>query len=491
MTTAAKGRFMTEAAGGVPVAGALETVLAMCAAGRSGTVVIEGAAGCGKSRLLDAVAAQAGAAGALVLRAAATEEGLLTPLGVLRQTVGSAPAFALARIGAEHRALREEAVREFCAQLCALAVEGPVVLCVDDVQYADPQSLRYLAHIARYARPAAVLLVVTLCAQTRERLSVAVAELTRRPQVRRIALGLLSPREVAEVVGGRSARSVDELCRLSGGNPLLLRALVEEEQAGGSVVFAGDGPFAGAVAACLARSGPAAVASARAVAVLGAGASEAVLARMLGTGMPGPGLAALRACGLLNGLRFGHPAVRDVVLALTAPRTRAGLHRRAALALREAQAPATAVAGHFLAPVAEGVRRPVRPGDLEVLRDVAEELLAQRRPEEAGRILGLAHDVCPDAVTRAAVELRLAEISLWPASAAAVVEREPLTAPEQRVAALAARGLTNREIAAGLVLSVSTVQQRLTRIYRKLRIQGRAELPAALVQGARADAVVG
>ncbi|MFF9458019.1 helix-turn-helix domain-containing protein [Streptomyces flaveolus] len=56
---------------------------------------------------------------------------------------------------------------------------------------------------------------------------------------------------------------------------------------------------------------------------------------------------------------------------------------------------------------------------------------------------------------------------------------------------LAARGLTNREIAAGLLLSVSTVQQRLTRIYRKLRIQGRAELPAALVQGARADAVVG
>jgi DNA-binding CsgD family transcriptional regulator len=487
---------MTEAAGGVSVAGALETVLAMCAAGRSGTVVIEGAAGCGKSRLLDAVAAQAGAAGALVLRAAATEEGLLTPLGVLRQAVAGAPAFALARIGAEHRALREEAVREFCAQLCALAVEGPVVLCVDDVQYADPQSLRYLDHIARYARPAAVLLVVTLCPQTRERHPVAVAELTRRPQVRRIALGLLSPREVAEAVEGRSARSVEELCRLSGGNPLLLRALLEEEEqaggASGAVVFAGDGPFAGAVAACLARCGPAAVASARAVAVLGAGAGEAVLARMLGTGMPGPGLAALRACGLLTGLRFGHPAVRDVVLALTAPRTRAGLHRRAALALREAQAPAAAVAGHFLAPVAEGIRRPVRPGDLEVLRDVAEELLAQRRPEEAGRILGLAHDVCPDAVARAAVELRLAEIELWPGSAAAVVvEREPLTAPEQRVAALAARGLTNREIAAGLLLSVSTVQQRLTRIYRKLRIQGRAELAAALVQGARADAVVG
>ncbi|MEU0846850.1 helix-turn-helix transcriptional regulator [Streptomyces flaveolus] len=148
-------------------------------------------------------------------------------------------------------------------------------------------------------------------------------------------------------------------------------------------------------------------------------------------------------------------------------------------------------AGHFLAPIAEGVRRPVRPGDPEVLRDVAEELLAQRRPEEAGRILQLAHDVCPDAVTRAAVKLRRAEIALWPGSAAKVVEREPLTTPEQRVAAPAARGLTNRETAAGLLLSVTTVQQRLTRIYRKLRIRGRAELPAALVQGARADAVVG
>ncbi len=58
-------------------------------------------------------------------------------------------------------------------------------------------------------------------------------------------------------------------------------------------------------------------------------------------------------------------------------------------------------------------------------------------------------------------------------------------------AAGGACGLTNREIAAGLLLPVSTLQQRLTRIYRKLRIQGRAELPAALVQGARADAAVG
>ncbi|MGV9290759.1 AAA family ATPase [Streptomyces sp. NPDC003719] len=482
---------MTEAAGGVSGAGALETVLAMCAAGRSGTVVVEGAAGCGKSRLLGAVAERAGAAGALVLRAAATEEGLRTPLGVLRQAVGSAPASALGRIGPEHRALREEAVREFCARLCALAVEGPVVLCVDDVQYADPQSLRYLDHLARHARPAAVLLVVTVAAHAQERHAAAVAELTGRAGVRRIALGLLSPREVADAVGGRSARAAQESYRISGGNPALLRALLQEDGADGTVGFAPDGPFAGAVAACLDRCGPAAVASARAVAVLGAGAAEPVLARMLGTGIPGAGVAALRACGVLHGLRFGHPAVRDVVLALAAPRTRAGLHRRAALALREAQAPAAVVAGHFLAPVAQGVRRPVRPGDLEVLRDVAEELLAQRLPEEAGRILGLAHDVCPDAVTRAAVELRTAEISLWPGSPAAVVEREPLTAPEQRVAALAARGLTNRQIAAGLLLSVSTVQQRLTRIYRKLRIRGREELPEALVQGARADAVAG
>lgn len=483
---------MAETAGTTTAAGALEQILAACSVGRSRVVLVEGAVGCGKSHLLQAVAEQAAASGALVLTAAATEEGRHTPLGVLRQLSSGRPAFALPR--------REDTGAEFCARLCALAVDAPVLLCVDDLHHADPESLRYLRHLAQHVFPSPVLLIATVSAQAEEHGQAFDTAWTGRPHVRQITLGLLSLQETAQAVAGRSERSVSELYRLSGGNPLLLRALTEEEQRADATAdtarvaaCAPEGPFATALATCLARSGPAAVASARAVAILGDRATAPVLARLLGAGAGTgvPGLAALRSCGLLDGLRFRHPAVRDVVLARTPPRIRASLHRRAALALREAGVMASVVAGHFLAPFADGVRRPARPGDLEVLRDLAEELLAQRRPDEAERILELAHGVCPDTATRTAVELRLTEISVWPDAAARVVEREPLNGLEQRVAALAARGLSNRQIAVNLLLSVSTVEQRLTRIYRKLRIQGRAELAAALVEGARAAAVIG
>jgi DNA-binding CsgD family transcriptional regulator len=55
-----------------------------------------------------------------------------------------------------------------------------------------------------------------------------------------------------------------------------------------------------------------------------------------------------------------------------------------------------------------------------------------------------------------------------------------LSAAEQRVAALVALGHTNREIGRQLVITVSTVEQHLTRIYRKLGAAGRVELAALL-----------
>ncbi|WP_173155810.1 LuxR C-terminal-related transcriptional regulator [Phytohabitans suffuscus] len=53
-----------------------------------------------------------------------------------------------------------------------------------------------------------------------------------------------------------------------------------------------------------------------------------------------------------------------------------------------------------------------------------------------------------------------------------------LTAAEQRVAVLAVKGLTNTQIAGDLFLTVSTVEQHLTHIYRKLKVRGRAQLVA-------------
>jgi DNA-binding NarL/FixJ family response regulator len=56
----------------------------------------------------------------------------------------------------------------------------------------------------------------------------------------------------------------------------------------------------------------------------------------------------------------------------------------------------------------------------------------------------------------------------------------PLTNREREVATLAAAGLTSRAIAERLFLSARTVDNHLARIYAKLGVSNRAELPAAL-----------
>jgi DNA-binding CsgD family transcriptional regulator len=82
--------------------------------------------------------------------------------------------------------------------------------------------------------------------------------------------------------------------------------------------------------------------------------------------------------------------------------------------------------------------------------------------------------------------------SLWAERAAGElarigVRRAPseLTTGEQRVAELAARGLSNPEIAAQLFMSRRTVEANLARAYRKLGIGSRAELGATMARRGR------
>jgi DNA-binding CsgD family transcriptional regulator len=55
-----------------------------------------------------------------------------------------------------------------------------------------------------------------------------------------------------------------------------------------------------------------------------------------------------------------------------------------------------------------------------------------------------------------------------------------LTATEERVAALAAQGMTNREIAGQLFMTVRTVEWNLSKVYRKLHLRSRTELARAV-----------
>jgi DNA-binding CsgD family transcriptional regulator len=136
-------------------------------------------------------------------------------------------------------------------------------------------------------------------------------------------------------------------------------------------------------------------------------------------------------------------------------------------------------------------------------RGVALRWLAETEPvparqavlEEAVEVLQLAHDQAELAVALKA--LAALNSRLGHGHRARLLERRAATIEqlgaqgeteacrllsdaERRVAALAAQGYTNRRIAERLYISVSTVEQHLTHIYRKLGISRRLDLPAHL-----------
>ena len=57
---------------------------------------------------------------------------------------------------------------------------------------------------------------------------------------------------------------------------------------------------------------------------------------------------------------------------------------------------------------------------------------------------------------------------------------DSLTPSERRIAAMAAEGLSNREIAQALFVTLRTVEMHLSNAFRKLDISSRTQLPAAL-----------
>jgi ATP/maltotriose-dependent transcriptional regulator MalT len=63
----------------------------------------------------------------------------------------------------------------------------------------------------------------------------------------------------------------------------------------------------------------------------------------------------------------------------------------------------------------------------------------------------------------------------------AATGREALTARESQVAGLAAQGMSNREIAEALFVTVKTVEWHLKNAYVKLGVRSRRELRSALV----------
>lgn len=112
---------------------------------------------------------------------------------------------------------------------------------------------------------------------------------------------------------------------------------------------------------------------------------------------------------------------------------------------------------------------------------------------EAGAAGYLLKDIHGSQLVEAVRSVRAGEGVLHPAIARKVLGRfrksmppgqdfEPLTKRELEVLRLAARGMSNKEIAAELDLSARTVQVHLGRVFRKLRVASRTE---AVIHGLR------
>jgi serine/threonine-protein kinase len=187
--------------------------------GRSGTLLIEGEAGIGKTRLLDDLVSSIGGEEAHVLYGSypptgglgAISEGVVSKFGsaglsdalvpYLETTPALVPGFAAMMKhetpppGAEP--ITGDVQHTILGNLLrAMAAEKPVLWIVEDLHFATEDSRRLLVSLVRAAEDQRVLLVITARPGEVEQ---DLALLGRQESFRRVPLGRLSPREVVEL----------------------------------------------------------------------------------------------------------------------------------------------------------------------------------------------------------------------------------------------------------------------------------------------------
>jgi DNA-binding CsgD family transcriptional regulator len=229
---------------------ALTRALAELADGRGRSVLIEGEPGIGKSALATAVLGEVDAR-IEVLRGGCDELGRRFPLSVLVTALGvstdaadpnrARAARALARPaepGSAHRptvaagdgaSAAVETLAELVDRLCA---RGPVLLAVDDLQWADDASLQLWSQLSRVAAQSPLLLI-GLCRPTPrpDGLAELRAELSAADHGLVLPLDPLPDAEVARLaarlVGGEPGPAFAEVLASAAGNPLYVREIVD------------------------------------------------------------------------------------------------------------------------------------------------------------------------------------------------------------------------------------------------------------------------
>ncbi|MBV9001824.1 MAG: AAA family ATPase [Solirubrobacterales bacterium] len=437
----------------------IEVVIDAARAGCGGLVVVEGPAAIGKTRLIDQAASAAQAApGMGVLRARGSEFEAEMGFGVARQIFEPMLRAAsggerrrllggVARIGAQSLGLvpGEPPGDRFAAiyglyWLCANRVErGPLVVAVDDVQWADGPSLAWLGYLARRVGDLQLALVLGLRSGDPGGEREELAHLIGDGGARRVVLGPLSTAAIGEIVRGQLDAGAEEafclaVSELSGGNPLFVRELLAAAREEGLAAREASVPalkliapaaMGTSVLARLGRLGDESVALARAVAVLDAGTEVAVAARLAGLDLvvaelTADRLAAAQVFAPVRPLEFFHPLIGAAVSADMAPGARRVAHRRAAELLDAyGEASLARVAAHLLAcgPAGDG-------WVIGRLRDAARESLDRGVPEAAASYLRRALSEPPSAAERAPVLFMLGAAEWRAGQPAAIAQLE-------------------------------------------------------------------
>lgn len=368
----------------------VEQMLEGAAQRRGSLLVLEGPAGIGKSRLLISAHELADARGLQVLRARGAELEQDFSHGVVRQLFETrvaacppdqraallagaartvAPLFEFTDVGRSSPEAKEGAFATLHGLFWLtlnLTDRAPMLISVDDVQWCDSASLRFLAYLARRLDGLPVLLAVTMRRGEHATDPTILAELESDAEVT-VSPAPLSLDAVTRILARalelepheEFARAVHVACD---GNPLLLGELVHAVRVEGIRPSAGEairvaelesGALASSVLRRIRRLGAGAEAVARAVAVLGGDCELSLASELaeLDAEQAGAAAAALARIEILRArgpLEFVHPVLRSAIYAELNDVERSRLHERAAELLTARRAPSQRIAVHLL-----------------------------------------------------------------------------------------------------------------------------------------------
>lgn len=305
-------------------------------------------------------------------------------------------------------------------------MNAPLVMLLDDLHWADTESLDWLASFAPRVADLPLLIVVAYRPDELPPDATSFRTLVERHEKRPHALSPLGKDGVARIVRNEVGEEAeDEFCdecwTATGGSPFetveLAIRLRERQVQGTQDELHVIGDLAAAVKGPglierLHRLGPNTVRFAWAAAVLGGSFCPEIAAGIAVVGSEEAAEAAekLRASRILadgdgpgRSLKFVHPSIATTVYRDIPSSLRVGMHNAAAVAAQAGGFGPTAAARHLLEVPCDG-----RPEAVAVLRAAAQEYLRAGAPEAARRVLTRALQEPPPAEDRATLLHELA-----------------------------------------------------------------------------------